>query len=266
MSITLLKHLAPTALIAKDKSWPRPETHKPDVLLRALVMQTLDHFLGGAWPALRFGERNRTVLRPGYRLSRGTPFKRLRAGPLMTGIFYRPRTGSPWQSLPERPQCHHAHPTMLVPRHDGPTTLVSERRLITAASTGPRQVSGCRSVRRWRPKPPQALYVIYSTSPHSAAIKVSTGRSGPVPPMKFRSNVSSTSLRPFRKIAARFDISGKALPCRYHARSRMGLGLQLLSPETSAQTPGTVHWSVPPSRLRENLAGWQVGRHWRRGG
>ena len=57
--------------------------HKSDALLRALVMQTPDHFLGGAWPALRFGERDGTVLHPGCRTSRGATFKWLRAGSLM---------------------------------------------------------------------------------------------------------------------------------------------------------------------------------------
>ena len=49
---------------------------------------------------------------------------------------------------------HYDGPPMLVPPHSGPTTLVPERRLIAAASTGARQVSGCGSVRRWRLKPP----------------------------------------------------------------------------------------------------------------
>ena len=101
--------------------------HNPDVLLRALVMQMPDRFgwdAHGLLYALAKGMGQYCA--PGCRTSHGASFKRLRAGPAIAGIFYR-LTPDHRADLPERPS-----PAMLVPA----------RRLITAASTGSRQVSG----------------------------------------------------------------------------------------------------------------------------
>ena len=126
---------------------------------------------GCAWPALRFGKGNGTVLRPGCRLSRETPFKRLRTGPLMTGIFYRLAPDHRGRICPGV-----LSPTTCWPHHAGPTALTPERRLIIAASTGLRQ-----GVRLWICKALVAQAPL-STVCHRQRHQPSSGRTAPQAP------------------------------------------------------------------------------------